>query len=368
MKVNDLFLAIAGICLLLLCSCATAPAPAETPNAPQQKINRAAWMQEARWGVMSHFLSDWLARNENMPEMTVDKWNEIVDNFDVEGLADQLQAVGAKYYIFTLGQNSGFFVSPNKVYDELTGITPSKLAKRDLLKDIATALKARGIRTIAYLPSGAPAGDKQAREALQWQNGPYPNVEFQQKWEQIISYWSKQWGDLVSGWWFDGCYWQNAMYRNEKAPNFQSFAEAARAGNPNSAVAFNPGILYRTLSVTPHEDYIAGEVNMPELMSLRTQDGLADESQLQILTYMGDTWGTGAPRYTVDEVIGFSQHVINNKGAITWDVPIRSNGLLDARYIEPLKKIGDVLNNYEPAPERRRPVIQSWPKGVPYIQ
>lgn len=342
-----------------------------TIYAQQKRENRAEWMQEARWGVMTHYLSDWLVRNEKLPAMTVEKWNEMIDNFDIKGLADQLQSVGAKYYIFTIGQNSGFFVSPNAVYDKLTGITPSKCARRDLIKDIATELKKRGIRMIAYLPSGAPGGDAQAREALQWKNGPYPNVEFQQKWEQIISYWSSQWGDLVDGWWFDGCYWQNAMYRSETAPNFQSFAASARTGNPHSAVAFNPGILYRTLSVTPHEDYIAGEVNMPELMSLRTQDGLADLSQLQILTYMGETWGTGAPRYTADEVIGFSQYVIDNKGAITWDVPTKSNGLLDSQYIEQLKTIGQTLNTYTVTPERqemsrRRGVIRSWPKGVPY--
>src|SRR6266576_3004073 len=50
-----------------------------------------------------------------------------------------------------------------------------------------------------------------------------------------------------------------AMYRSERPPNFTSFAAAARAGNPNSALAFNPGVVDRLLLVSPHEDYTAGE-------------------------------------------------------------------------------------------------------------
>lgn len=34
-----------------------------------------------------------------------------------------------------------------------------------------------------YLPSGAPAGDEQARKELQWESGPHRNREFQLKWE-----------------------------------------------------------------------------------------------------------------------------------------------------------------------------------------
>jgi len=41
---------------------------------------------------------------------------------------------------------------------------------------------------------GAPAGDRATREALQWQNGPNPNVKFQKKWEAIIREWSLRWG------------------------------------------------------------------------------------------------------------------------------------------------------------------------------
>ena len=153
------------------------------------QAQRAQWMPEARWGVMTHYLADWMARTGGF-EMNVSKWNEMVNGFDVEGLANQLQKIGAGYYIITIGQNSGYFLAPNPVYDELTGIFPSKCSRRDLVADLSKALRKRGIRLIVYLPSGAPAGDKEAIKALEWTNGPYPNIAFQQKWEQSIYCWS----------------------------------------------------------------------------------------------------------------------------------------------------------------------------------
>jgi hypothetical protein len=49
------------------------------------------------------------------------------------------------------------------------------------------------------------------------------------------------------------------MYRKEE-PNFATLADAVRAGNPASALAFNPGVIYRIVSMAPHEDFTAGEI------------------------------------------------------------------------------------------------------------
>src|SRR4051794_8124702 len=74
--------------------------------------DRAAWMKTARFGVMNHYLEDWIARREKIEggRMTVQQWNDMVDRFDVEAHAKQIEATGATYQIFTIGQNSGFYV------------------------------------------------------------------------------------------------------------------------------------------------------------------------------------------------------------------------------------------------------------------
>jgi len=306
---------------------------------------RAAWMPEAQWGVMTHYLADWQARSNNLT-MSVDQWNKMVDGFDVEGMAQRLQSVGARYYQISIGQNSGYYLSPNAAYDKIVGIQPSKCSRRDLIADLYEALNKRGIKLLVYLPSGAPAGDKVADAALEWRNGPVPNKEFQAKWEQVIREWSLRWGKKVAGWWFDGCYFPNSMYRSPDAPNFASFAAAARAGNPNSAVAFNPGVVYRMLSLTPYEDFTAGEIDKPELVTIRrTVDGKVDGTQIQMLSYLGETWGRGEPRFTTDQVIAFTKKVRDAGGAVTWDVPVALDGSISKPFLDQLAALGKAFGS-----------------------
>ena len=306
--------------------------------------DHAAWMHQARWGVMTHYLADWQARTHHL-EMSVDEWNRLVDGFDVEGLAKQLQSAGARYYQITIGQNSGYYLAPNAAYDRLTGITPSKCSRRDLVADLAEALGRRGIKLMVYLPSGAPAQDKDAAAKLQWQNGPHPNKEFQRNWEQVIREWSRRWGSKVGGWWFDGCYFPNSMYRSSEPPNFATFASAARAGNPDAVLAFNPGVVYRMLSMTPYEDFTAGEIDKPELATIRRAEaGKVDGAQIHMLSFLGQTWGMGAPRFTTGEVITHTKRIIEAGGAVTWDVPVELNGTISQPFLDQLTALGKAIH------------------------
>lgn len=315
---------------------------AAQPSAP----GRAEWMRAARWGVMTHYLADWRAQVDG-GEMTVERWNRLIDGFDVENLASQLHAAGAGYYLISLGQNSGYYLAPNPTYDRLTGAGESKCSRRDLVGDLAAALGKRGIRLLVYLPAGAPARDKAAGAALEWQNGPHRNAAFQRKWEAVIADWSRRWGAKVGGWWFDGCYWPNHMYRAKESPDFASFAAAARAGNPAAAVAFNPGVMYRPISVTPEEDYTAGEVDKPERWEpRRAMDGRVDGAQIHFLSYLGETWGKGAkPRFPTEEAVAQSRRVAAAGGAVTWDVPAMPDGTLAPEFLEQLAAISRALRD-----------------------
>jgi alpha-L-fucosidase len=309
----------------------------------QTSSKRSAWMQEAKWGVMTHYLFDWIAREQGLT-MDPEGWNALVDGFDVEGLAEQLRSVGAGYHILTIGQNSGYYLAPNPTYDRLVGIRPSRCSRRDLVSDMSAALRKRGIRLIVYLPSGAPNGDAAAREALQWQNGPHPNLEFREKWEAIVRDWSLRFGGGIDGWWFDGCYWPNIMYRTPDTPNFATLAQAARTGNPASVVAFNPGVVPRILSLTPHEDYTAGEISDPATLSIRrAHGGRIDGKQIHVLSHLGRTWGLGAPRFSTEQVVGWSRDVRKEGGVVTWDVPVEPAGRLKEPFLEQLGAVGSAL-------------------------
>jgi hypothetical protein len=315
------------------------PGGAEEESSGRQEKGAASWMRKARWGVMTHYLADWIAKDTG-EEMTVARWNDLVAHFDVEGLAEQIKSTGAGYHLISIGQNSGYYLSPNATYDRIVGIQPSKCSKRDLVADLYEAHHRRGIKLMVYLPSGAPAGDAAAVKALGWQAGAHRNDEFQRKWEQVIREWSERWGNKVSGWWFDGCYWPNAMYRTS-VPNFASFAAAARAGNQESVVGFNPGMFRRIFSMSPYEDYTAGEIDLPAEVTLNhAEDGIIDGAQLHILSHLGERWGMGSPRFSVDQVVAWSRKLKDQGGAFTWDTPVSAAGHISQMFIDQLKAIG----------------------------
>ena len=323
--------------------------------------HRAEWLHQARWGVMTHYLGA-APSSRGGAELTAEMWNKQIDAFKVEALADQVASTGAKYLLFTLGQNSGHYCSPNATYDKIVGIRPSKCSRRDLVAELAKALKKRGVRLMVYLPSGAPAADPVARKKLKWLWGrkggwqlPGEKVggrlaEFQKHWEAVVREWSLRWGKDVAGWWIDGTYFPEQMYRFAEAPNFASFAAALRAGNPDSIVAFNPGIRVPVIVHTRHEDYTAGEVGLRQLPKavaacpgrFLTRKGA--KVQYQILTYLGTSWCKGeSPQWPDEKVITLVRHLAGKGGAITFDVPISWKGVIPGPFIKQLKAIGRSL-------------------------
>ena len=89
-----------AVILLAACSQSHPVPPAQNPT-----LDRAAWMNTARWGIFTHYLIDWRLPRRTKP--TPDKWNDMVDHFDVNALADQLASLHCPYYVLTIGQNSG---------------------------------------------------------------------------------------------------------------------------------------------------------------------------------------------------------------------------------------------------------------------
>jgi hypothetical protein len=133
-------------------------------------------MQAGKWGVMTHYLADWKAQTDHL-NMSAEEWNRLIDGFDVETLADQLQGVGASRYQIGLGQNSGYYLAPNATYERIVG-EPGRCARRDLVSDLYAALHKRGIRLTVYLPSGAPSHGEKAVSALEWRDSASLVVSF----------------------------------------------------------------------------------------------------------------------------------------------------------------------------------------------
>ncbi len=315
------------------------------------------WLRDAKWGVFVHFLSEhhlgWTA--------TPAQWNTLVNAFDVEALADQIQSVGASYLIFTIGQNSGYFCAPNPVYDQWVGYPESHCSDRDLLADLHAVLQPRGISLLAYLPGGAPDRDTQAVSKLEWgMGGPDRYVNFQRKWEAVCRQWSERWGHKVRGWWIDGCWFADTMYRFDDEPNFKSFAAALKAGNPEALVAFNPGLRLPCIEpMTPWEDMTCGECLDVLYIGTYERDekggwgeyndfshGFIDHARLHMyLSLRAYSKGqpNGTPRFPDELVIGYTKYLNAREGVISWEAPITATGTIQPPFYRQLQSLGRAM-------------------------
>jgi hypothetical protein len=172
---------------LPLATALLASANTSTTTAEEKAAN---WMVKAGHGVMIHYEIFGAER------LTPEEYNQRVSSFKVDSFVEQLRESGAGYLILTLGQNSGYYCSPNKTYDKLLGARPGqKTATRDLPMEIGRALKKENIRLILYLPSRAPQKDRKAMEALGDISQMKPTTQtFIKNWSDICREWSLRYG------------------------------------------------------------------------------------------------------------------------------------------------------------------------------
>ena len=194
--------------------------------------HRADWMSRGSFGLMVHYL---ISPSGNTPEEKTADFNRTVDGFDVPGFLGQVRSTGADWLIFTTGQNTRYYCSPNRFLDERK---PGHTSRRDLVLEIAQGMKASEKRFIAYLPAELSAPEE-LHEAFGWHKDDPKQAAFQPDYQEFIKAFSLQYGKHCDGWWFDGCYeWPVFPNRNM---DFAGYVAAARAGNPQAIIAFNDG-------------------------------------------------------------------------------------------------------------------------------
>jgi hypothetical protein len=171
---------------------------------------------------------------------TADQWNAAVDSFDVPGFAAEVAATGAKNILLMLGQNTGYYNSPNDVYEMYAGVAPNtRCSKRDLPMEIADALAVKGIGMYLYLPEDVGWGDTKAANHFGLTSLAVDNwvvdASFTPKWNAVIKMWADRYGSKVRGWFFDG---YEARW-GVTAAMANTYAATCKAANPCAVVTFN---------------------------------------------------------------------------------------------------------------------------------
>lgn len=317
--------------------------------------HRAEWMVQGSFGMMVHWLTPGTYPRQG--EQITD-FNTAVDAFDLEGLLNQFRASGADWLIFTIGQNTGYYASPNSLLEELAG--SGHTSQRDLVLEVAKGVKSQGKRFVAYLPSEVKAQSEEIHRAFAW--NPKDQSEFQTRYTAFVREYSERYGSLLDGWWFDGCYtWEdfhNSQYR------WSDWCDAARAGNPQAAVAFNDGCFCVGIKqpLTPLQDYLSGEVET--LIEGMIRLGRSEDSTLYLpktrfvegtqcqwhaLVPIDCFWMHSQPGemepllYTDEDLFAFVLRCRAVGGAVTLNVGIYQEGLIGEDALLQLQRLRSCL-------------------------
>ena len=65
--------------------------------------------------------------------------------------------------------------------------------------------------------------------------------------------------------------------------------------------------------------------------------------KLHVLSYLGQTWGQGQPRFPDELVAGYTKLILAQDGILTWDIPLEPNGAIPQAYRRQLQALGRML-------------------------
>jgi hypothetical protein len=239
-----------------LAACATCAAGKNLHN-----LNNDPWA-----GSLTLFIS----YSADTRSQTVDKgftsaqWNAAVNSFDVPSFATQVQATGAKNILLMLGQNTGYYCSPNTAYEGYAGVaTGTRCSVRDLPMEIADALAPMGIGMYLYLPEDVGWGDTKAANgfglsALAVSNWVVDST-FTPKWNAVVKEWADRYGTKVKGWFFDG--YETSWGVTQAMA--QTYRTTCLTANPCGVVLFNGGSIGSISDTERGETKIDASTGLP---------------------------------------------------------------------------------------------------------
>ncbi len=336
------------------------------------------WLQHAGFGLMFHY--------EVFKNHSAASFNRAIDSFNVVRFADAVESTRAGYVIFTVGQHWGKFCAPNAAYERLLGVKPGVwTSRRDLVMEIARELHRRKIRLILYMTArapmrhyrvikatgdalptinGKPAGPgvdtmshpRKVKGFRRSENQPPPSV-FLRNWGAVCGEWSRRYGPLVSGWWFDG--YKTEMkdaYQGLKKQTFNidTWIAAVRSGNPDAELAFNAGAhpilsLCTRGRLCPHQTFTSGEnrdfyqrTKKGRGKLLTPENFPAPEGVVwHLLLPVSKGWGAGVKsRFDVETLKSRVDLIDSQGGVVTLDVPVSPEGTIPREVLGVLQKMG----------------------------
>jgi hypothetical protein len=122
---------------------------AETRRRAEALRSSTRWMVEGKYGLFTHWSP--LCYPLHGKVQTQDRYQQAVDEFEVDAYVDMVTETGAAWVVFTTTHGPYYWPGPNKTID---GILPGRTCRRDLIGELADALGKRNIRLMLYYHTG----------------------------------------------------------------------------------------------------------------------------------------------------------------------------------------------------------------------
>jgi hypothetical protein len=274
-----------------------------------------------------------------------------VDAFDVVQFADEMAALGVGHVVWSLSWWTYTLATPSRAVDWISGTT-DLTSRRDLVLELATALKARGIMFLLYYHLGHD--QHVSGDSGPWWRAQHWPAEFSHtgqgdrgpalaNLQRVLTELGARYGDLLDGWLVDDGI---ALY---PAP-FERLGQSLRAGNPGRLVAYNSWIVPK---VTPFQDLDFGE-GLRDIAGLDIDDdgllrsGPSTGLLAHAMTPLQPAWGVYAPEQMVELDDWVEQGLDDLYDAcrkarvpLTLDLLMWSPGVIDPQAVERVARLSD---------------------------
>lgn len=312
-------------------------------SAQQEARHARAFAYQGTWGV--RILAPTAYDKSQTPTAAVN-----AENFDIDFFMSQVDQLTSIHHVMiniTRGHQASWYSGP---YPEMAAIMGNDLfPERDFFGELATALKARGLKVLVYFSvTGMDRGYLSAKQMKTWNaHLASAGLTHHEGVAQIMEYYSLKYGDKIDGWWIDrvGSRFTNA--------DRILFATALRAGNPNAMVTMHKKVGYPIEQGSPYCDYTAGhpvpmKTQPPWTLSNEAmvknieagpwinQNGKPDDSEGTALGAIfmpfQAMWRDGAADFPTDQAIEWTTRAMDAGGMYTWAVARKGNGFASPQF------------------------------------
>lgn len=291
-------------------------------------------LTDAGYGIMFHWTSQSV-----QPDGTIKKFEDAVNDFDVEQFTNMVDDMGAGYVIFTIGHAESYCPAPIKSWEN---IHVGKTTKRDLIAEMAESLNKKGIGLLCYIngPLAFEFDTKKTPTEAEKQ-------AFVTNFKEILTEMGNRYQDQIAGYWFDSWY---QIFQDFQNVPFEAFYKATKIGYKDRITCLNSWIYP---AVTPWQDYWAGEIASPIELPKNgfMQNGpVPDIPYHALLTMEKYMWVqqkavVPEPKYNAGELTEYIQNCMKNGGIVTINLGIYQNGKVGEKALQVMKDVKKQIRN-----------------------